>query len=568
MKKSKVLLLGLTILTLGINLSSCKPEPKEDPIPVTVAVDGGQVINRSYPEFTVDNNQSAYYLLKVNKSNDTPEYSHYKKSSRSVETDKPVLSDMKIESPYKTPDMVKNFNKNYKIDLIPAVTSREAEDEAPAAEPIKVYKVGDKRDFYYILWEKGQEVTHKGNATLKKVGNKCNIWYLDNCDLAETKNIDYNEVADTFDNKIYKKETNVFGSNVPAKQYNNTIKVTDETKIDILICDIYEIADKDQTGGVYGYFYSADMITDSYFKEQNIEVYTNETEMFCIDSYLLATQKEMTYSILSHEFQHMLCYINKSLNVNGQFTSTWFTEMLSMCAEEILKQDIGTTDYDTAPSGRLHYFCEGPYLGFSSLIWDLAGDIENDNTKIIMGGTYEYANTYAFGTYLMHNYGGVELIHEIATNQYKDEEAITQALSKFSNETFESVLLQFPKVLVNTEKTTDKNIITLNKDVASQTINGISYSLDAIDLNKIKYSYKKTNSAYETLKSLCNNYTLDEEENLIFTGPLMGDVYLACNIYPYGMLPAFVGEKLETGSYSLKSVLPYSQNIIPYVIKK
>ena len=96
--------------------------------------------------------------------------------------------------------------------------------------------------------------------------------------------------------------------------------------------------------------------------------------------------------------------MNNSNSVNDIRTcATWFTEMLAMTTEDMFQKNLDILDQDS-PKNRLPYFGLGYYYGFRS--WD--------DTKI--DPLMMYANTYAFGAFLARNFGGVDLIKNIAQN--------------------------------------------------------------------------------------------------------------------------------------------------------
>ena len=87
--------------------------------------------------------------------------------------------------------------------------------------------------------------------------------------------------------------------------------------------------------------------------------------------------------------------------------------MLSMCAEDVFQNVLNLSDYDISKS-RLNESFDAPWNGFG--IWP-----DNNDTPAIF---YAYANAYAFGAYLMRNYGGVNLIQKIASNPYSGKKSI------------------------------------------------------------------------------------------------------------------------------------------------
>ena len=128
-----------------------------------------------------------------------------------------------------------------------------------------------------------------------------------------------------------------------------------------------------------------------------------------------------------------------------------------------------------------------------------------------------YGNTYAFGGYLLRNYGssGINIIHEIATNQYINENAITKALktlgiknpedAESGYETFISLLQKFPQVIINAGETVSPSYYINRED----SFNGNIYKIFEINLNDFYYYDKLgnkyngpliiTNSSYQTI---------------------------------------------------------------------
>lgn len=439
------------------------------------------------------------------------------------------------------------------------------------------YSVGDTRTFYILDSDEKQT---SSSATLKYQGNYCNVWFMDNASSVKitdsstkisdylSNNSLYEKIAEIFDS-IYPVETNLFGSNIPTKSYDNIISVDSNTKIDILLCDIYEDAKNGQedSGGTFGYFYSLDMITNDYIKNNlatKEALSSNESEMFYVDSYFLCTLADQVYSTLAHEFQHMLHFVNKSIN-NGVSTSTWFNEMLSMCCEELLQDVLNISD-DCTPKARLSYFNLASSYGFADYTWDF---LSAKN----LSGTYDYAISYAFGTYLMHNYGGATLINKIALNAYADEESITQALSDSGySESFETTLLKFGQVYINTDSTTDTPTITLNREV-SKTVGSYTYTNDAIDLYDEAYSLEfeysdNESSYYYILSNYCDNFTVDSSSNVgTLKGPAIYKSVQRTTLYPYGFFVIDLGE-IGTDIDSITVNLPSSNHVYTFLMIK
>lgn len=329
-------------------------------------------------------------------------------------------------------------------------------------------------------------------ATLKAIGQHCNVWYYNNNQLADDKlmaaiadeKTSFKTLADKFDN-FYEYETYFIGSNVPTVIRSNVIDIDESAKIDIFVFDLDELYNGKQTGGVFGYFWGKDLYKKSVYSN------SNEREMFYIDSAFLGLNPAYMYSTLAHEFQHLLNSVNKGINKNIG-TSSWFTEMMSVGIEDVLQ--VACLDYNSneAISSRVSQFNGGYNLGFV--------DWKNIEDKY---GTYNYANAAIFMDFLMKNFGGPALIYEIAHNNYGDAEAVTKALQKlgYTNETFETVMLKMGQIIPNAYKIKDgtyyEGDFTLNKHKSYKcTINGkeVTFKFNALDL--LNWAYYMPSGLY------------------------------------------------------------------------
>ncbi len=405
------------------------------------------------------------------------------------------------------------------------------------------YTVGATKYFYYLSYTTDEKDTYtKKKATLKCIGTYCYVWYISDS-VTKSDPPDFEEVANTFDT-VYELETQIFGSNVPLVNYSNIISISSSDKFNIVMCDIASDCTNEDNYGIYGYYYAADLFKNSYLTSG----YTsNENQVLYIDSKLYKNVPDQGRSTIVHEFQHALNFVTKSLNYNLS-SSTWYNEMLSMLAEETFQQYLGISDSDS-PKGRLPFFNSCSSGGFSS-IWGVA-----------TSGTYDYANSYAFGTYLLHNYGGLDLLKQIATNNYVNEDSIYRALSSLGySETFETVVLKFGKLFVNSFYD-DDNVATLNKNITpglsdSETFKELltedGYIYTAIDLKDYDYEVSDTKYYYNT------------------DGPhiLLSDCYMD-NIYPTGFYVNYIGTIPENGvltGFTSKTIT--SDNAFSYIYIK
>ena len=302
---------------------------------------------------------------------------------------------------------------------------------------------------------------------------------------------------------------------------------------------------QENKGGTVGYFYSGDLFDQYYLdntegiNKQNGKtlssssanyIHSNGLEMFYIDSYFLSKMPETVYSTLVHEFNHMINYVIKTLGymtTNPDATkfnncSTWFTEMLAMVTEDMFQNYLGIDDL-SSPKGRLPYFNNFYYYGF-----------KNWNDKNIEP-LYMYANTYGFGAFLARNFGGVDLIKEIAQNPYVDEKAITTALQTLGKKkNFNDVLKKYASCLFHITDAEDNTVYTFNKSAGTKAD---TLFFDAIDINQIKINGRTYPPKY---------FKYNEQVDL----------------YPYGFSVHYVGENIS----SFKLAGNKGESILYYMI--
>lgn len=324
-------------------------------------------------------------------------------------------------------------------------------------------------------------------ATLRAIGQNCYVWVVSGdgsrLTISETQ---ADNLVKKFD-YMYSAIREVFGSEsdnifhlsggqeiiVPISDVSDT-----ETKVNIVVYDIGGDYKVGQQSGVVGYFwpkdyYSKAIDTTKMNSTSALAIaLTNEGKYFYVDSGFLQEYESIVYSTLAHEFQHMVNFGEKTMSSMANATmsssvlncSTWFTEMLSMVCEDMVQQYLDIKNEDSS-IGRLVTFAQN-YYGSGLTDW------LNGNYVI-----WSYAGAYAFGAYLARNYGGTELIKEIATNAAVDQEAITQALNVLGiNENFESVFEKYAQALVLDNPPSDK-VPSFNKSVK-----GIGGDMKAINL--------------------------------------------------------------------------------------
>ena len=336
-------------------------------------------------------------------------------------------------------------------------------------------------------------------ATLRYIGESCYIWVVDkdNPSITTTKD-SITSLGQKFD-EIYTLVRGVFGAEsdkILEVLYldDNGNKEWDEgesqiqalvpmdavcatgSKVNIVVYDISGDYAPDQKGVTMGYFANKDYFSrdmaDFMVNATGQELYktTNGGKYFYVDSSSLMKSVGQLYSVLAHEFQHMIHYGTKTQpGITGTGTllqsSTWFNEMLSMLCEDMLQAYLKVPD-EEAPVDRLKEFCSDYYRYGLGDDWLSGDDV-----------TISYAVSYAFGAYLTRNYGGARLIKQIAINEYVDQESITEALKACGfNETFETVFAKYMQALL-LDNPPHEDVKTFNK-----TADGIEGPMKAINL--------------------------------------------------------------------------------------
>ena len=329
----------------------------------------------------------------------------------------------------------------------------------------KTYEKGDKASFYISVKSNLESKDFCADFVLKESGEYCNVWCVEKDSAYMMKNplssYVFTQVREKFD-EIYPVQIQIFGDNkFSDSKWPNLLK-NYNGKVNILIYDIANDACESQTGGVYGFFHSLDFHTDSN--------YSNKTECINVDSFFFNKDTEGSFQTLFHEFQHLENFVNKVVLSSNSSVSTWYNEMLSMLSEDIFTDLLGIA-LENAPANRLNFFNAYYPLGFYQ--WRSGSDYFPSGDVYI-----SYANSYAFGAYLLRNFGGIELIKEICQNDFVDDESITKALESLDyGFTFSDVLLNFYQILFENKS------YSLNKEFSDNSF-GCKLNIKAIDLKK------------------------------------------------------------------------------------
>lgn len=291
----------------------------------------------------------------------------------------------------------------------------------------------------FLVATDGIESSYKSiTATLRGSGPHAQVWVASGEPIAASTAA---SIAATFD-KIYPVETAIFGYEYGGDPADtaNAGGMDKETPVNILIYDIdYDGAAVATNGGIVGFFYSKDE-----YAKKDVGI-SNESELFYIDSWFTANYPGVVYSTLVHEFQHMIGYNEKTIR-NGKSLTSWYTEMLSQVAEDMMSTDLESwlgASYDVVSDGptvyRMQYFNNGAYNTSGVTDWLPGSDVYDS-----------YASSYAFGAYLARNYGGATLIKEIASNASVAEASVSAALLSlgYPQSTFAAAFSRYNEALI------------------------------------------------------------------------------------------------------------------------
>jgi len=400
----------------------------------------------------------------------------------------------------------------------------------------KVYnKISDKPNDTQVFYMKADATDKNVTATARKVvtnietefGEKSlTIWVEDSaygseCTKAKCINDEMvNTLADKFlkegsDNDIYDWVTAVFGEE--WGESSSSLLIEPSNNISILLTDIGQ--DNKKNGGVIGYFYSKDNFTNTAHSG------SNERIMFYVDSVMYANSgnnswdengfwAQQVFSTLAHEFQHMIYFYQKNIKQALQGTDTWINEMLSESTEDLVAVKInidgprnvvasrGDAGEANNINGRYPLFNTNNTLSMAS--WD--------NTL------EDYSKVSSFGTYLLRNYGGAELLHDIVHSKFINEEALMDAVGKHSNgksKTFDDLIHEWGVAVLLSKRDDilgDSGYIYNAGDYISSEHNGINYSLGSINF----FNYTPAPFIHTSMEKIApkSNYYYKVGENL------------------------------------------------------
>jgi len=380
---------------------------------------------------------SKIYLAKINVSENTIESSdvRFVENTTGVKKSKSsrnAFEDEKIDEC--------DFNDSFYSPTV----APEFESSRSAFTPTTVNqiqnKIGSTQSFYidHGLSNGNISSLSKENATLRAVGQTCNVWVVDSYFSHSNYKNFINQsraenIAQQFDS-MYSKICSVYGyesdfiyisrdSLDKMESYSKT-----GLKINIIVYDIGNDYDSTNSGSIVGYFSAKDYYLDGITK------YSNQGKYFYIDSYYASSRYSLTMSTLAHEFQHMINFNQKTIK-NNLKSADWYNEMLSMMCEDMIQTTIGISDCDS-PKNRLPRF--NAYYA--------EGGLEYNRNNVLLS----YATSYAFGSWIARQFGGEKIIKEISQNDSVNMNSVINAVSKLTETTYtvEKLLSEYAQACV------------------------------------------------------------------------------------------------------------------------
>jgi hypothetical protein len=429
----------------------------------------------------------------------------------------------------------------------PVSPSRAAAGQRQA---FSVFSEGESKDFWVT---NALEQFVKTSATLKKQGEHGNVWIADNVSLPISDS-DANELSAKFD-AIYPLATNLLGYEKGGGPDGDG-GIDGESRIQILIYNCPDDA-------LAGYFASKDEYTQAYLNSlpwlRNIK--SNEAEIFYINAHFFdnAIDRNLIYSTLIHEFQHMINYNRKALNPDLRGSSaTWYDEMLSMLAEDIIGPLVGI---DVTSAGHPINVRIPLFLG---LYWNAGVTEWRSSDDVILS----YSAVYAFGAYLVRNYGGPALLKAMMDNAAVNQDSISRALGQMpgnSITSFEQALNNYAQALLYSSTKTPggapEGKPSFDRSVTSD-IGGITYTAERFDI----WNMKMPPEILEVIKEAFQN---DPKYNSDYKGP----VIIPSNFWKTQMpaysvflreLPTTISGTWSTTLTIMPSTAVINVNVVPY----
>lgn len=219
--------------------------------------------------------------------------------------------------------------------------------------PLRSYQTGDRESFW--VNNSATNEYFQVNAALAYQTDHVYFWIEDGTDYRER---DLKALVDTFENEIYPTNREFFGS-----EWTPGVDADPH---------LYILYTSNLGGAVAGYFSSIDEYLPL------VREYSNTHEMFVLDAEHVDLGEEFAYSVLAHEFQHM---IHWNIDRNEE---TWMNEGASDLAAFINGYSIG---------GHDRVFAQSPDTQLN--VWGESAGSSTEN----------YGASFLFMTYILDRFG-------------------------------------------------------------------------------------------------------------------------------------------------------------------
>lgn len=277
---------------------------------------------------------------------------------------------------------------------------------------------------FYGYDENGDLLTISATKVYGDSSTKALIFVEDENAYSSGYSSTFDTVGESFDNTIYPKVTEAFA------------KPTDVDDNDQVVILYYSM----NSSTLRGFFYNLDLYDqdtiDNYFGSGSY--YSNEMEIFYINTDIKAPDNSKMLSVLAHEFQHM---VNAGYHLTNKrsYMDTWIDEGLAMAAEDYV--------FDTTQESRINW-----YNGY---LYTTDSESQYSNKYIRNGhplclwyeDTYHslanYSLSYLFIQYLrIHSDSGTGIYKKILENNNSSYLGLTEVMLTENDE-----FTDFPTIL-------------------------------------------------------------------------------------------------------------------------
>ncbi|TAN32139.1 peptidase M30, partial [Patescibacteria group bacterium] len=168
---------------------------------------------------------------------------------------------------------------------------------------------------------------------------------------------------------------------------------------------------------------------------------------------------KIVFSTLAHEFQHMVQFYQKQVlrggGSNATGTDTWINEMCSMLMEDL----VSSSDKLNVEGPRGVSSTDGTAGSAGNTLGRIPGFNASSNVSLAVTGSSfgltQYSVAYAFGSWLIRNYGGPALLTRIVQSAQTDYTAVVNAAAAYSGrtETMEGLLQKWAASVLISDNT-------------------------------------------------------------------------------------------------------------------